>query len=191
VARGTPGMSGADLANLVNEAALHAVRRGATSIAMRDFEAARDTLLEDAGTGPGMNFENRCLHELRTLRRKDGWRYLGASPSRNSVQRVKDRIGELLQPRHVGPWPEVRDQLNRILRGWSGYFGHGTRLAAYTAVDRHVCDRVRHFLARRHKLPGRGTHRVCRHCGSSPPPAKARCCRRYHAQESPTIPCAD
>ena len=45
VARGTPGMSGADLANLVNEAALHAVRRGAPAIAMVDFEAARDRVL--------------------------------------------------------------------------------------------------------------------------------------------------
>ena len=45
VARGTPGMSGADLANLVNEAALHAVRRNAASIAMQDFEAARDRVL--------------------------------------------------------------------------------------------------------------------------------------------------
>ena len=45
VARGTPGMSGADLANLVNEAALHAVRRGASAIAMQDFEAARDRVL--------------------------------------------------------------------------------------------------------------------------------------------------
>ncbi len=45
VARGTPGMSGADLANLVNEAALHAVRRGSVSIAMIDFESARDRVL--------------------------------------------------------------------------------------------------------------------------------------------------
>ena len=45
VARGTPGMSGADLANLVNEAALHAVRRGAAAIAMQDIEAARDRVL--------------------------------------------------------------------------------------------------------------------------------------------------
>jgi cell division protease FtsH len=45
VARGTPGMSGADLANLVNEAALHAVRRGSDSVHMEDFEAARDRIL--------------------------------------------------------------------------------------------------------------------------------------------------
>ena len=38
-------MSGADLANLVNEAALHAVRRGSADIAMADFEAARDRVL--------------------------------------------------------------------------------------------------------------------------------------------------
>ncbi len=45
VARGTPGMSGADLANLVNEAALHAVRRGSATIEMEDFETARDRVL--------------------------------------------------------------------------------------------------------------------------------------------------
>jgi cell division protease FtsH len=45
VARGTPGMSGADLANLVNEAALHAVRRNSQVIQMRDFDAARDRVL--------------------------------------------------------------------------------------------------------------------------------------------------
>ncbi|HET9441981.1 MAG TPA: ATP-dependent zinc metalloprotease FtsH, partial [Acidimicrobiales bacterium] len=45
VARGTPGMSGADLANLVNEAALHAVRKGSAAVHMRDFEAARDRVI--------------------------------------------------------------------------------------------------------------------------------------------------
>jgi cell division protease FtsH len=45
VARGTPGMSGADLANLVNEAALHAVRRNSITIGMEDFENARDRVL--------------------------------------------------------------------------------------------------------------------------------------------------
>jgi len=42
VARGTPGFSGADLANLVNEAALLAARRGVDRIERHDFEEARD-----------------------------------------------------------------------------------------------------------------------------------------------------
>jgi cell division protease FtsH len=45
VAKGTPGMSGADLANLVNEAALFAVRRGDDQVHMVDFESARDRVL--------------------------------------------------------------------------------------------------------------------------------------------------
>ncbi len=45
VARGTPGMSGADLANLVNEAALFAVRRGAQEVHKEDFDTARDRVL--------------------------------------------------------------------------------------------------------------------------------------------------
>ena len=45
LAKSTPGMSGADLANLVNEAALHAVRSDRESITQADFEAARDRVL--------------------------------------------------------------------------------------------------------------------------------------------------
>ena len=45
VARGTPGMSGADLSNLVNEAALFAVRAGDSEIHRRHFEEARDRIL--------------------------------------------------------------------------------------------------------------------------------------------------
>jgi cell division protease FtsH len=45
LARGTPGFSGADLANLVNEAALMAARSGKKSVNMRDFEGAKDKVL--------------------------------------------------------------------------------------------------------------------------------------------------
>ncbi|MCU1344814.1 MAG: ftsH, partial [Acidimicrobiia bacterium] len=48
MAKGTPGMSGAELANLVNEAALFAVRRGARQIERIDFESARDRVLMGA-----------------------------------------------------------------------------------------------------------------------------------------------
>jgi cell division protease FtsH len=45
IARGTPGFSGADLANLVNEAALLAARAGKRLVTMHDFEAAKDKVL--------------------------------------------------------------------------------------------------------------------------------------------------
>jgi cell division protease FtsH len=45
LARGTPGFSGADLANLVNEAALFAARRSKDRVDMQDFEDARDKII--------------------------------------------------------------------------------------------------------------------------------------------------
>src|SRR5574338_62802 len=45
IARGTPGFSGADLENLVNEAALIAARRDADSVSMQDFERAKEKVL--------------------------------------------------------------------------------------------------------------------------------------------------
>jgi cell division protease FtsH len=45
IAKGTPGMSGADLANLVNEAALLAARRGSMDVTMFDFENAKDKVI--------------------------------------------------------------------------------------------------------------------------------------------------
>ncbi len=45
IARGTPGFSGADLANLVNEAALFAARRTARVVEMLDFEKAKDKIM--------------------------------------------------------------------------------------------------------------------------------------------------
>jgi RNA-directed DNA polymerase len=91
--------------------------------------------------------------------RKDGHWYLGASPSQKSVLRVKQKVGDLLQPGNVGNWEEVRDRLNQTLRGWSVYFSYGTRLLAYRAVDNHVYQRVRDFLTRRHGVNSRGTRR--------------------------------
>ena len=89
----------------------------------------------------------------------NGLWYLSASPSKKSVQRLKTKVGNLLVPGNNDPWPEVRDTLNRSLLGWSNYFCHGTRRSAFRGIDRYVYERVRDFLARRHKVAGRGTHR--------------------------------
>jgi RNA-directed DNA polymerase len=89
----------------------------------------------------------------------NGQRYLGASPSKKSVQRLKRTVGNLLVPGNNEPWSEVRDTLNRVLLGWSNYFSYGTRRATLRGVDRYVYERVRDFLVRRHKVAGRGTKR--------------------------------
>ena len=89
--------------------------------------------------------------------RKDGHWYLGASPSKKRVLRIKTKIGDILVAGNKGKWPDVRDRLNRLLLGWSAYFGYGTRLQAYRAVEQHVYDRIRHFLRKRHNVKGRGT----------------------------------
>ena len=92
----------------------------------------------------------------------------------------------------------VRLFMNRLLIGWSAYFGYGSRLPAYRAVDHHVHDRVRHFLARRHKEPGRGVRRfpyakarsASFWCGISTPGAYANACiildvRQFSPSASP------
>jgi RNA-directed DNA polymerase len=90
---------------------------------------------------------------------RNGRWYLGASPSKKSVQRVKDKVGEILVPGNQAPWTEVCGQLNGLLRGWRSYFGYGSRQRAYEAVDHHVYHSVRRFLVRRHKVPTHGTRR--------------------------------
>jgi RNA-directed DNA polymerase len=91
--------------------------------------------------------------------RKDGHWYTGASPSKKSVARIKEKVGDLLQPCNTGTWPDVRNRLNQILTGWSAYFSYGTRTQAYRAVDHYVLDGVRHFLRQRHKVQSRAVLR--------------------------------
>jgi RNA-directed DNA polymerase len=88
--------------------------------------------------------------------------YLGASPSKKSLRRIKTKISELLRPGNKGTWQDVQTRLNRLLGGWSAYFSYGTLASAYEAVDRHVYDRVTSFLRKRQNLQGRGTNRFPR-----------------------------
>jgi RNA-directed DNA polymerase len=88
---------------------------------------------------------------------RGGGRYLGYSPSKKSVGRIKQKVGELLERRNVAPWAEVRQKLNQKLQGWRQYFSIGSKSQAYRAVDEYVYDRVRNFLRRRHKVSSQGT----------------------------------
>jgi len=89
---------------------------------------------------------------------RTGREYIGYSPSKKSVARIKEKVGDLLEPSNVKPWAEVCERLNQKLQGWRAYFGCGSTAKAYRAVDEHVYDAVRHFLRRRHKVSSQGTH---------------------------------
>ena len=89
--------------------------------------------------------------------RRNGREYLGYSPSSKSVARIKEKVGDYLEPRNVKPWVEVCKQLNQKLDGWRAYFGLGSTAKAYREVDQYVYDAVRHFLRRRHKVSTQGT----------------------------------
>ena len=96
----------------------------------------------------GYSFGPHCL-------RQHGRWFIGASPSAKSVQRLKDKVGAILVPGNKGPWDEVRGRLNRLLRGWCGYFSPGSHYVTDRVIEAHLYDRVRNFLVRRHKMPPR------------------------------------
>ena len=123
--------------------------------------------------GLSLNRDKTCLRDARQERfdflgysfgphcfRQTGRWFTGASPSKKSVQRLKDRVGAILVPGNMRPWEEVRDTLNRLLRGWCGYFSPGSHYATDRAIETHLYDHVRNFLVRRHKLPTHGSRHI-------------------------------
>jgi len=81
-----------------------------------------------------------------------GSRYLGAQPSKKAMERIRKRVSETLRRGRTEPWTEIRDALNRLLRGWAQYFSYGSPGKAFRRVDHHVAQRARNFLRKRHKL---------------------------------------
>ena len=123
--------------------------------------------------GLSLNRTKTCVRDARQERfdflgysfgphcfRQTGRWFIGTSPSKKSVQRLKDKVAAILVPGNMGTWDEVRDTLNRLLRGWCGYFSPGSHYTMDRAIEAHLYDHVRNFLARRHKLPTRGSRHV-------------------------------
>jgi RNA-directed DNA polymerase len=97
----------------------------------------------------GYSFGPHCF-------RQTGRWFTGASPSKKSVQRLKEKPAAILAAGNMGAWEEVRDALNRLLRGWGGYFSPGSHYATDRVIEGYLYDRVRSFLVRRHKMPTHG-----------------------------------
>ncbi len=125
IAGNTPGFSGADLANLVNEAALNATRRGADAIEKSDFTAAYDKIvlgdLRETKLDP---------HEKRRVAVHEGGHALVAHFSSNAEPLERVTIiprGMALgvtqyvpgQDRHLFTEPQLRDNLGMMLGGYA------------------------------------------------------------------------
>ena len=91
---------------------------------------------------------------------RTGQPYIGARPSKKKIAWLRRAISEQTSARWGLAEPEeIVGRLNRMLRGWANYFSYGSVSRAYRAVDYHARERLRQWLCRKHKVPGRGTAR--------------------------------
>lgn len=81
-----------------------------------------------------------------------GRRFLGARPSKKALEQIREKVSRTLRRGRTQRWEEIRDQLNRKLRGWARYFAYGTAWPSFKIVDMHVTDRARYLLRTRHRL---------------------------------------
>ena len=78
---------------------------------------------------------------------KDGKAFIGTEPSRKSVQRIIERIHDETTPRwRLQPIEKRVDELNALLRGWSGYFNQGRVIRAYRIIQKYTNRRLRRWL---------------------------------------------
>ena len=87
-----------------------------------------------------------CLH----------WHAPGEEEHRQGSRAISALTNRSRLPIH--PAVEVAE-LNRLLTGWANYFCLGPVSKAYRGIDAHVRMRLRRWLCKRHKTPGRGIAR--------------------------------
>ena len=87
-----------------------------------------------------------------------GNNYAHVQPSKKSLRKIKDRVTELT-PRNktAKPLDDVVREVNAAVRGWVGYFQYRNCSRALAHVKRHVEERLRTHLRKRHKIRVRGT----------------------------------
>ena len=95
-----------------------------------------------------LGYELGPLMNKRTQRR-----HLGFKPSKKAMEKIPEKVSETLRRGRNERWEVIRDELNRMLRGWANYFAYGSPLVTFRLVDIHVANRARNLLRRRHQLP--------------------------------------
>ena len=104
--------------------------------------------------GASVSFLGFTFRYDRDLKGRDH-RYLNVFPSDKSLVRVRTKLGELLHRRRAAPIPTLIAEVNRSLRGWSGYFSHGYPRQAFRKVNQYLILSLMHHLHRRSQRPYR------------------------------------
>jgi len=99
--------------------------------------------------GEGLDFLGFTMrYERSVLPNSD--RYLHVGPSRKAMERVRTKLRELTSHRVCfKPATQIVAEVNRLLVGWSQYFGYGHPRRAFTAVNYHAFTRMSVHLHRR------------------------------------------
>jgi group II intron reverse transcriptase/maturase len=89
---------------------------------------------------------------------KTGRSYIGTKPAKKRIGRLCAAIRETTDRRRTSrDTGKVVMQLNRMMTGWANYFCLGPVSRAYRIVDHHARNRLRQWLRKKHKMPGRAT----------------------------------
>ena len=75
---------------------------------------------------------------------------LRITPAKDGVLAIIRKVGTLIRQHVSRPMPALIKKLNSTLRGWANYHRHAVASAAFTRVDRYVCDQLWRMLRRRH-----------------------------------------
>jgi RNA-directed DNA polymerase len=88
---------------------------------------------------------------------RNGVPYIGTQPSRKALKRVLGEIHENTSSQWNASSPQERvDALNRLIRGWSGYFDQGPVTRVYRIIQLYTERRIRRWLMRRQQRRGTG-----------------------------------
>jgi RNA-directed DNA polymerase len=105
--------------------------------------------------GASLNFLGYTFRYDRDLHGRRH-RYLNLCVSAKALQRERDKLREMTGPKQCFvPIPELIDEINKHLAGWSNYFGHGYPRMAFRQINHFVRERLVTHLKRRSQRPYR------------------------------------
>jgi RNA-directed DNA polymerase len=102
-------------------------------------------------------FDFLGFHIRRMRKRGTSKQYVYTTPSRKSIQSIKDKVSELTyRSTRYQDLAEVITSLNQALAGWANYFRYGVSKAVFGAVDHHAWGRLMRWTRRKYE----GRHRL-------------------------------